>query len=126
MNVNEESFKYSCMISELYDVLCTYVFCIMKKMFLKQITSKYLLRRWKKDIICPEKLELKYSLSDSSVGCQKMVTDLYYVVAECINLVSHDTEKLLKYFEWKKQKRNLLKENPLEKILVQNVNTLIL
>lgn len=63
------------MVFEHYGFLCTHVFCIMKKLFLKHISSKYLLRRWKKDITNPEELKKNYSVDDRSKDCQMMVFD---------------------------------------------------
>ena len=69
----------------------------MKKKFVEEIPEKYLLRRWQKSIILPEELKKRYSLIERGGGSEKLVKELYRVMADCVGLVAHDNEAMAEH-----------------------------
>lgn len=112
---SEETFKCGCLLFEHYGILCRHILCVMKKSFMKHIPTKYLIRRWKKDIIHPEELQKNISIGDSSGGCNNLIQESYSLLADCINMVGHDAQAMAQLIEWQKEMKSKIQANPPDK-----------
>nr|KAJ0225554.1 hypothetical protein LSAT_V11C100036720 [Lactuca sativa] len=112
---NEETYKCSCLIFEQYEILCMHILCVMKSNFVKNIPSKYMLRRWQKIIIRPDELIKTHGIVDNIRGCERMIQDAYSIVRECINVIRHDVEAMTQFLQWKKEILTKVESNPPKK-----------
>jgi len=64
-----------------------------------EIPEKYIMRRWKRDIIPPELRSRRKKYGNANTGVQKLVHDVNKVVDDCINLLVPDEKKLESFIE---------------------------
>ena len=90
----KETFECSCMVFELYGILCRHIVCVMKKNFINEIPKQYLLRRWGKQIMRSNDLVRSLAIGDSDNGNLGLVNELYYVVSKCVEADAHDKSEI--------------------------------
>lgn len=109
---NEEIYKCTCLVFEQYGILCRHILCVMKSNFVKNIPSKYMLRRWQKSIIIPKDLIKSHGIAVNISGCERMIQDAYSIVTECINIIGHDAEAMTQFLQWQKEILTKVESNP--------------
>nr|XP_043633685.1 putative protein FAR1-RELATED SEQUENCE 10 [Erigeron canadensis] len=90
----------SCMTFTRYGFLCRHTFCVFKSLHVEQIPEKYILRRWKKDLIPPGMRTRRYiGEGGSSEECERMGNELHFLVDVCVDILQKDEEKLSHFVE---------------------------
>ena len=112
---HEGTLRCSCMVFEHQGMLCRHILCIMKTRFMKTIPEKYLLRRFKKDIIRAEELKRCYVIGDMSGNSDKLIQDAYAVISDCISIIAHDADAMKSFIKSQKEIRKKIVEKPPEK-----------
>lgn len=105
------------MVFEQYGILCKHILCVMKSNFVRNIPSKYMLRRWQKNIIRHEELLKSHCncIADNISGCERVIQDAYSIITDCINVIGHDAEAMAQFLQWQKEIRTKVEQ----KIIVQ-------
>ncbi|XP_052622359.1 protein FAR1-RELATED SEQUENCE 5-like [Lactuca sativa] len=97
----------SCEHFKRMGVLCRHAFTIMMRCGVKEIPERYILKRWRKDVISRN---YRFSSVQSNSGdCEnvKLVNDSYYSFESCLDIVRDDKKRLALFAE---KQQMLLKE----------------
>ncbi|XP_052622546.1 protein FAR1-RELATED SEQUENCE 5-like [Lactuca sativa] len=107
IKAEEKEINYSCEHFKCMGVLCRHAFTIMMRCGVKEIPKRYILKRWKKDVISRN---YRFSSVQSDSGdCEnvKLVNDSYYSFESCLDIVRDDKKRLDLFAE---KQQMLLKE----------------
>nr|KAJ0192898.1 hypothetical protein LSAT_V11C800447770 [Lactuca sativa] len=102
-NKSTQIFTCPCMKFEQFGFLCRHIFTVMKSYNIKEIPSKYLLRRWQKDIIPTELLKKCFRYADFDENTRRVALDIFSTVDNCVSSLSKNNTKLTEYLEEIKQ-----------------------
>lgn len=89
----------SCMNFARFGFLCRHVFCVMKGKGIEVIPDKYILRRWKRDILPPDIRKKKHLWGSDAEKIMDLSTTAYSSVDYCLNILAKDLPKLTEYVE---------------------------
>ncbi|XP_071742565.1 uncharacterized protein [Rutidosis leptorrhynchoides] len=78
-----------------YGLLCRHYFWVLKNKNIEEIPEKYIMRRWRRDIIPPELRSRRNRYGNENIVVQDSVNEITSVVYDCVELVGSD-EKMLK------------------------------
>ncbi|KAL4575534.1 hypothetical protein LXL04_022381 [Taraxacum kok-saghyz] len=118
-NKDENSAECDCFYFQHYGTLCRHVFCIFRKHNVTRIPSKYILRRWLKDLIPTEQLKKKFARGDWTDETNVAANDMFRILYECISKVNNDPIKLEEiHNQMKEMNKNLDEEcnEPMNKV----------
>ena len=90
-NETEDSFTCSCMNFIQEGFLCRHIFYVFNIKEIEIIPSKYILRRWRKDIIAPEVLLQKFSNTGEE---GKLVKDAFAIFISIVNKLGREENGL--------------------------------
>ncbi|GJT62101.1 zinc finger, SWIM-type containing protein [Tanacetum coccineum] len=82
-----------------YGFLCRHVFCVLKNCNIEVIPERYILRRWRRDLI-PHALRRntnRYGEKDEAI--EKLTNEANFMVDECLFLLRKDEEQLKTFVE---------------------------
>lgn len=96
-NPKDDTINCSCMLYVHQGVLCRHMFYILNMKEIDQIPSKYILRRWQKDIIGDGILKKKYSYSQYGGKIETLIQDAYGIIRSSINKLVHDEDEFNKF-----------------------------
>ncbi|XP_052625607.1 protein FAR1-RELATED SEQUENCE 4-like [Lactuca sativa] len=65
----------SCMLFERFGIFCRHILCILKIYDIQEIPSRYILKRWRRDIIPTTVLKRTFRYGDSSGNVEKVAND---------------------------------------------------
>ena len=82
-----------------FGFLCRHAFCALKNRDVKMIPEKYILRRWRRDIIPPALRRNTNRYGEKNVPVEKLTNEATFVVDECLYLLGKDEGKLGKFVE---------------------------
>ncbi|GJY74453.1 FAR1 DNA binding domain, zinc finger, SWIM-type, MULE transposase domain containing protein [Tanacetum coccineum] len=82
-----------------YGFLCRHVFCVLKNRDIEVILEKYILRRWRRDIIPPALRRNANRYGEKNETIEKLTNEANFVVDECLFLLSKDEGKLATFVE---------------------------
>nr|KAJ0216170.1 hypothetical protein LSAT_V11C300114480 [Lactuca sativa] len=107
IKAEEKEINCSCEHFKCMGVLCRHAFTIMMRCGVKEIPERYILKRWRKDVISRS---YRFSFVQSDSGdCEnvKLVNDSYYSFESCLDIVRDDKKRLALFAE---KQQMLLKE----------------
>nr|KAJ0209844.1 hypothetical protein LSAT_V11C400183770 [Lactuca sativa] len=107
IKAEEKEINCSCEHFKCIGVLCRHAFTIMMRCGVKEIPERYILKRWRKDVISRN---YRFSSVQSDSGdCEnvKLVNDSYYSFESCLDIVTDDKKRLTLFAE---KQQMLLKE----------------
>ncbi|XP_023771369.2 protein FAR1-RELATED SEQUENCE 5-like [Lactuca sativa] len=107
IKAEEKEINCSCEHFKRMGVLCRDAFTIMMRCGVKEIPERYILKRWRKDVISRN---YHFSSVQSDLGdCEnvKLVNDSYYSFESCLDIVRDDKKRLALFAE---KQQMLLKE----------------
>lgn len=107
IKAEEKEINCSCEHFKRMGVLCRHAFTIMMRCGVKEIPERYILKRWRKDVISRN---YRFSSVQSDSGdCEnvKLVNDSYYSFESCLDIVRDDKKRLALFAE---KQQMLLKE----------------
>ncbi|XP_052625885.1 protein FAR1-RELATED SEQUENCE 5-like [Lactuca sativa] len=107
IKAEEKEINCSCEHFKCMGVLCRHAFTIMMRCGVKEIPERYILKRWRKDVISRN---YHFSSVQSDSGdCEnvKLVNDSYYSFESCLDIVRDDKKRLALFAE---KQQMLLKE----------------
>ncbi|KAL7602924.1 protein FAR-RED IMPAIRED RESPONSE 1-like [Lactuca sativa] len=107
IKVEEKEINCSCEHFKRMGVLCRHAFTRMMRCGVKEILGRYILKRWRKDVI--SRNYRFSSVQSDSVDCEnvKLVNDSYYSFESCLDIVRDDKKRLALFAE---KQQILLKE----------------
>ena len=88
-------------------ILCRHIFCVFKFYGIEQIPEKYILKRWRRDVIPTELLKRRFNSSFDDSNSDMTAIDIFSTVDRCVSFLSHDAAKLKLYLD----EQNNLKKN---------------
>nr|GEZ89307.1 hypothetical protein [Tanacetum cinerariifolium] len=98
-NPKDGSVECTCRRFLRYGFLCRHVFCVLKNCNIEIIQERYILRRWRMDLI-PSALRRntnRYGEKDEAI--EKLTNEANFVVDECLFLLRKDKEQLKQFVE---------------------------
>ncbi|XP_052625926.1 protein FAR1-RELATED SEQUENCE 6-like [Lactuca sativa] len=107
IKAEEKEINCSCEHFKCMGVLCKHAFTIMMRCGVKEIPKRYILKRWRKDVISRN---YRFSSVQSDSGdCEnvRLVNDSYYSFESCLDIVRDDKKRLALFAE---KQQMLLKE----------------
>ena len=99
IKAEEKEINCSCEHFKRMGVLCRHAFTIMMRCGVKEIPERYILKRWRKDVISRS---YRFSFVQSDSGdCEnvKLVNDSYYSFESCLDIVRDDKKRLVLFAE---------------------------
>ncbi|KAL7615787.1 hypothetical protein Lser_V15G02392 [Lactuca serriola] len=112
-STKDGSFKCTCMHFEHLGILCRHIFCVFKFYGIEQIPEKYILKRWRRDVIPTELLKRRFTNSFADSTSDMTAIDIFSTVDHCVSFLSHDAAKLKLYLD---------EQNNLKKKIQSDVN----
>ncbi|XP_052621238.1 protein FAR1-RELATED SEQUENCE 6-like [Lactuca sativa] len=106
-STKDGSFKCTCMHFEHLGILCRHMFCVFKFYGIEQIPEKYILKRWRRDVIPTELLKRRFTNSFADSTSDMTAIDIFSTVDRCVSFLSHDAAKLKLYLD---EQNNLKKK----------------
>ena len=91
--------KCSCMLFERFGIFCRHIFCILKIYDIQEIPSRYILKRWRRDIIPTTVLKMTFRYSDSSGNVEKVAYKAFSMLDQCLSSLSNDDKKLEEFMQ---------------------------
>ncbi|GJW18643.1 zinc finger, SWIM-type containing protein [Tanacetum coccineum] len=82
-----------------YGFLCRHVFCVLKNRDIQVILEKYILRRWRRDIIPPALRRNTNIYGEKNETIENLTNVANFVVDECLFLLGKDEGMLAKFVE---------------------------
>ncbi|GKB19264.1 zinc finger, SWIM-type containing protein, partial [Tanacetum coccineum] len=82
-----------------YGFLCRHVFCVLKNRDIDVIPEKYILRRWRRDIIPPTLRRNTNKYGEKNETVKKLTNEATSVLDKCLFLLSKNEDKLAKFVE---------------------------
>ncbi|KAL7608981.1 protein FAR-RED IMPAIRED RESPONSE 1-like [Lactuca sativa] len=107
IKAEEKEINCSCEHFKCMGVLCRHAFTIMMRCGVKEIPERYILKRWRKDVISRN---YRFSFVQSDSGdCEnvKLLNDSYYSFESCLDIIRDDKRRLALFAE---KQQMLLKE----------------
>ncbi|GKD54349.1 zinc finger, SWIM-type containing protein, partial [Tanacetum coccineum] len=98
-SLKDGSVECTCRHFRRYRFLCRHVFCVLKNRDIDVIPKKYILRRWRRDIIPPALRRNTNRYKDKNETIEKLTNEATFVLDECLFLLSKDEDKLAKFVE---------------------------
>ncbi|GKB06975.1 FAR1-related sequence 5-like protein [Tanacetum coccineum] len=98
-SLKDGSVECTCRHFRRYRFLCRHVFCVLKNRDIDVISKKYILRRWRRDIIPPALRRNTNIYEDKNETIEKLTNEATFVLDECLFLLSKDEDKLAKFVE---------------------------
>ncbi|XP_023772445.2 protein FAR1-RELATED SEQUENCE 5-like [Lactuca sativa] len=99
-STKDGSFKCTCMHFEHLGILCRHIFCVFKFYGIEQIPEKYILKRWRRDVIPTELLKRRFNNSFDDSTSDMTAIDIFFqlltVVHDCPN---HDLPTRADHFK---------------------------
>ncbi|GJX56712.1 FAR1-related sequence 5-like protein [Tanacetum coccineum] len=105
-SLEDGSVECTCRHFLRYGFLCRHVFCVLKNRDIEVIPEKYILRRWRRDIIPPALRRNPNRYGEKNETIEKLTNEANFVVDECLFLLSKDEDKLAKFVEQLKNINN--------------------
>ncbi|GJS76862.1 FAR1-related sequence 5-like protein [Tanacetum coccineum] len=103
----------SCMNFARFGFLCRHIFCVLKGNGVEVIPDKYILKRWKRDILPPHIRRKKQMFGFEGGIYMECSTTVYLAVEYCLNLLAKDEGKLIEFVEnIKRLKTEVEERNP--------------
>ncbi|GKC90264.1 FAR1 DNA binding domain, zinc finger, SWIM-type, MULE transposase domain containing protein [Tanacetum coccineum] len=82
-----------------YGFLCRHVFCVLKNCNIEVILKRYILRRWRRDLIPPSLRRNTNRYGEKDEAIEKLTNEANFVVDECLFLLRKDEEQLKQFVE---------------------------
>nr|GEV45176.1 zinc finger, SWIM-type [Tanacetum cinerariifolium] len=82
-----------------YGFLCRHVFCVLKICNIEVILKRYILRRWRRDLIPPALRRNTNRYGEKDEAIEKLTNKANFVVDECLFLLRKDEEQLKQFVE---------------------------
>nr|KAJ0219584.1 hypothetical protein LSAT_V11C300142720 [Lactuca sativa] len=98
-NREDLTVKCSCMLFERFGIFCRHIFCILKIYDIQEIPSRYILKRWKRDIIPTTVLKRTFRYGDSSGNVEKVEYKAFSMLDQCLSSLSNDDKKLEEFMQ---------------------------
>nr|KAJ0192508.1 hypothetical protein LSAT_V11C800389890 [Lactuca sativa] len=98
-NREDLTVKCSCMLFERFGIFCRHIFCILKIYDIQEIPSRYILKRWRRDIIPTTVLKRTFRYSDSSGNVEKVAYKAFSMLDQCLSSLSNDDKKLEEFMQ---------------------------
>nr|KAJ0209413.1 hypothetical protein LSAT_V11C400201630 [Lactuca sativa] len=98
-STEDGSFKCICMHFEHVGILCRHIFCVFKFYGIEQIPEKYILKRWRRDVIPTELLKRRFTNSFEDSNSDMTAIDIFSTIDRCVSFLSHDATKLKLYLD---------------------------
>nr|KAJ0220947.1 hypothetical protein LSAT_V11C200051800 [Lactuca sativa] len=98
-STKDGSFKCTCMHFEHMGILSRHIFCVFKYYGIEQILEKYILKRWRRDVIPTELLKRRFNSSFDDSNSDMTDIDIFSTVDHCVSFLSHDAAKLKLYLD---------------------------
>ncbi|XP_023763346.1 protein FAR1-RELATED SEQUENCE 5-like [Lactuca sativa] len=112
-NSKLESHKFE----NVWRILCRHIFGVFKFYGIEQISEKYILKRWRRDVIPTELLKRRFNSSFDDSNSDMTAIDILSTVDCCVSFLSHDTAKLKLYLdEQNKLKKKFIDDSPTHNI----------
>ncbi|CAH1418288.1 unnamed protein product [Lactuca virosa] len=91
--------KCSCMLFERFGIFCRHIFCILKIYDIQEIPLRYILKRWRRDIIPTTVLKRTFRYGDSSGNVEKVAYKAFSMLDQCLSSLSNDDKKLEEFMK---------------------------
>ncbi|XP_052621629.1 protein FAR1-RELATED SEQUENCE 7-like [Lactuca sativa] len=112
-STKDGSFKCSRMHFEHVRILCRHIFCVFKFYSIEQIPEKYILKRWRRDVIPTKLLNRCFTNSFDDSNFDITAIDIFSIVDRCVSYLTHDAAKLKLYLdEHNKLKKKIIDDCP--------------
>lgn len=98
-NREDLTVKCSCMLFERFGIFCRHIFCILKIYDIQEIPSRYILKRWRRDIIPTTVLKRTFRYGDSSGNVEKVAYKAFSMLDQCLSSLSNDDKKLEEFMQ---------------------------
>ncbi|GJV83675.1 zinc finger, SWIM-type containing protein [Tanacetum coccineum] len=98
-NPEDGSVECTCRHFLRYGFLCRHVFCVLKNCNIGVIPERYILRRWRRDLIPPALRRNTNRYGEKDEAIEKLTNEANYVVDECLFLLRKDEEQLKQFVE---------------------------
>ncbi|GJX56233.1 zinc finger, SWIM-type containing protein [Tanacetum coccineum] len=98
-SLEDGSVECTCRHFLRYGFLCRHALCVLKNRDIEVILEKYILRRWRRDIIPPALRRNKNRYGEKNETIEKLTNEANYVVDECLFLLSKDEGMLATFVE---------------------------
>ncbi|GJY50069.1 FAR1-related sequence 5-like protein [Tanacetum coccineum] len=98
-SLEDDSVECTCRHFLRYGFLCRHVFCVLKNRDIQVIPEKYILRRWRRDIIPPALRRNTNRYGEKNETIEKLTNEANFVVDECLFLLGKDEGMLAKFVE---------------------------
>ncbi|GKD46889.1 zinc finger, SWIM-type containing protein [Tanacetum coccineum] len=82
-----------------YGFLCRHVFCVLKNCNIEVIPERYILRRWRRDLIPPALRRNTNRYGEKDEAIEKLTNEANFMVDECLFLLRKDKEQLKHFVE---------------------------
>ncbi|GJS87573.1 FAR1-related sequence 5-like protein [Tanacetum coccineum] len=103
----------SCMNFARFGFLCRHIFCVLKGNGVEIIPDKYILKRWKRDILPPHIRRKRQMFGFEGGRYMECSATVYSAVEYCLNLLAKDEGKLIEFVENVKRLKTEVEEaNP--------------
>jgi len=99
LKIVEKEIKCSCQHFNRYGILCRHVFKILLNKNYKEIPEKYILRRWRKDVIYSNYKLTRDRFDDRDAEVTKLVNEVFTNIESCLDIVRDDKDKLAAFVE---------------------------
>ncbi|GJT03476.1 zinc finger, SWIM-type containing protein [Tanacetum coccineum] len=98
-NPEDGSVECTCRHFLGYGFLCRHVFCVLKNCNIEVIPERYILRRWRRDLIPPALRRNTNRYGEKDEAIEKLTNEANFVVDECLFLLRKDKEQLKHFVE---------------------------
>nr|GEU58044.1 hypothetical protein [Tanacetum cinerariifolium] len=98
-NPEDGSVECTCRHFLRYGFLCRHVFCVLKNCNIEIIPERYILRRWRRDLIPPALRRNKNRYGEKDEAIEKLTNEANFVVDECLFLLRKEKEQLKQFVE---------------------------
>nr|XP_043611653.1 protein FAR-RED ELONGATED HYPOCOTYL 3-like [Erigeron canadensis] len=78
---------------------------------IQEIPEKYILRRWRKDLIPPGMRTRRKRFGESSEKCDKLANELHFIVENCVSILSKDIPKLSDFVKTVRELKDKIEDN---------------
>ncbi|GKE58214.1 zinc finger, SWIM-type containing protein [Tanacetum coccineum] len=98
-NPEDGSVECTCRHFLRYGFLCRHVFCVLKNCNIEVIPERYILRRWRRDLIPPALRRNTNRYREKDKAIKKLTNEANFIVDECLFLLRKDEEQLKQFVE---------------------------
>ncbi|CAH1436349.1 unnamed protein product [Lactuca virosa] len=84
---------------ERFGIFCRHIFCILKIYDIQEIPSRYILKRWRRDIISTTILKRTFRYGDSFGNVEKVAYKAFSMLDQCLSSLSNDDKKLEEFMQ---------------------------